>query len=150
MDDHLTLPKGTERRIPLRPINSCIASPTSCAFKVLGFRTGTPYGWNWIFCFADFLRNQKVAKGELVVSFVVISLTSIPIHMTIDIVKRKLGRSNDWKKNTPSWPKLTVFPHSRGTLYLRYRVLHEISSQRDYRRAWNARSWGESIRNIAR
>ena len=35
MDDHLTLQEGTERRIALRPINSCIASPTYQLLKYL-------------------------------------------------------------------------------------------------------------------
>ena len=51
--------------------------------------------------FAEFLRNQELAEDELIVSFDVISLfTSIPIGMAIDIVQRKLEKSDDWKNHT--------------------------------------------------
>ena len=101
MDDHLTLPEGTERRIPLRPINSCIASPNYELSKYLAsvlehLTNESEYCVKNAKLFPEFISNQEVAKNELVVSFDVISLfTSILIDMAIDIVQRKLGGSDD-------------------------------------------------------
>lgn len=48
------------------------------------------------------MSNQEVAKDKLVGSFDVILLfSSILMDMAIDIVKRRLGRSDDWKKIHP-------------------------------------------------
>jgi len=106
MDDHLTLPEGSETRIPLRAINSCIGSPTFELSKYLAsvpkhLANESEYSVKNAKQFAEFISNQKVSEDELVVSFDVISLfTSIPIVMAIDIVQRKLEGSDDWKNHT--------------------------------------------------
>ena len=89
MDDQLKFPEGTETRIPLRPINSCIISPTCELSKYLAFvlkhlENETEYSVKNVKQFAEFISNQEVAEDELVVSP---DVTSIPIGMAIDIEK---------------------------------------------------------------
>jgi len=124
MDDHLTLPKDTETRIPLRPINSCIGSPTFELSKYLAsvlkhLANESEDSVKNAKQFAEFISNREVAEEELdVVSFDVISLfTSMPIVMAIDIVQRKLEGSHDWKNHTQLnkdqlLDLLSVLPHN--------------------------------------
>ena len=106
MDDRVTLLEGTETQLPLRPINSCIGSPTYELSKYLAslmkhLANATEYSVKNAKQFAEFISNQEVADDELVVSFDVISLfTSITIGMAIDIVQRKLEGSDDWKNQS--------------------------------------------------
>ena len=70
MDDHLTLLEDTEARIPLRPINSCIGSPTYELSKYLAsvlkhLANETEYSVNNAKQFAEFVSNQEVAEDEL-------------------------------------------------------------------------------------
>ena len=72
--------------------NTLLRAVSSTLFSVFG------YPYETLSLVVDIL--QEVAADELVVSFDVISLfTSIPIDMAIDIVKRKLGESDDWTKH---------------------------------------------------
>ena len=51
--------------------------------------------------FANFVTNQQIADDKVVVSFDVISLfTSIPVNYALEIVKRKLGESQEWQSAT--------------------------------------------------
>ena len=90
VDNHLTLPEDTEAQIPLRPLNSCIGSPTYELSKYLAYilkhlANETEYSVENAQQFAAFVSNQEVAKDKLLVSFDVISLfTSIPIGMAIE------------------------------------------------------------------
>ena len=106
MDDHLTLPEVTEVRILLRPISSCIGSPTYELSKYQAsvlehLANETEYSVKNAKQFAEFVSNQVVTDDELVVSLDVISLfTSIQIGMAIDIVQGKLEGSAGCKNHT--------------------------------------------------
>ena len=106
MDDHFALPENTETRIPLRPINSCIGAPTYELSKYLAsvlkhLVSETEYSVKNAKQFAEFINDQEVADDELIVSFDVVSLfTFIPIDMAIDIIQRKLERSDGWRSHT--------------------------------------------------
>ena len=106
MDNHFTLPENTETRIPLRPINSCIGTPTYELSKYLAsllkhLVNETEYSVKNAKQFAEFVSNQEVADDELIVSFDVVSLfTSIPIDMAIDVIQQKLEGSDDWRNHT--------------------------------------------------
>ena len=94
-------------KIPLRPINSCIGSPTYHVSKYLA------YLLKWLFQsneysvkngkeFFNFARSQSLDKDETIVSFDVLSLfTSVPVEFAIDIVKRRLAETDKRENYTP-------------------------------------------------
>ena len=90
----------------MRPLNSCIGSPTYKLSKYLAsvlkhLANETEYSVKNAQQFVEFVSNEEVAEDELVASFGVISLfTSIPIGMAIDIVQKKLEGFDDWKNHT--------------------------------------------------
>ena len=79
--DHFTFREGEPATVPLRPINSCVGSPTYQLSKYLA----SLYSVNEFSIknakeFAEFERTQNVNEDETVVSFDVISLfTSVPV-----------------------------------------------------------------------
>ena len=105
-DDHYTLSKDETTTIPLRPINSCINSPTYAVSKYLA-SVLKHLGSDSNYCvknakeFADFVNTQKVAEDEQIVSFDVTALfTSVPVDLAIEITKRKLSGTDSWKDHT--------------------------------------------------
>ena len=104
--DHFTLREGEPTTVPLRPINSCVGSPTYQLSKYLASLIKCLYSINELSItnakeFANFARTQNINKDETVVSFDVILLfTSVPVDMTKEIVKRKVDETDTWQVHT--------------------------------------------------
>jgi hypothetical protein len=104
--DHFTLDKDIDHQIPLRPINSNIDSPTYQLSKYLAkllkyLCLNNDFVVNNSKEFTEFIRHQKLETNETIVSFDVVSLfTSIPVQYALDIIKRKLYESDEWKQLT--------------------------------------------------
>ena len=105
--DHFTLREGEPATIPLRPINSCVVSPTYQLSKYLASLLKCLYSITELSIiknaneFAEFARTQNINEDETVVSFDVISLfTSVPVDLAKEIVKRKLDETDTWQVHT--------------------------------------------------
>ena len=105
--DHLVLPDNSAAaHIPLRAINSSIGAPTYAVAKHLAsllkhLKEEKEYSVKNANEFSNFIQSQQLADDEIIVSFDVTSLfTSIPVDMALDIVKRKLKETNNWKSHT--------------------------------------------------
>ena len=105
-DDNDTLSKDETATIPLRPINSCINSPTYAVSKYLAsvlkhLGSESNYAVKNAKEFAHFVNTQKVAEDEQIVSFDVTALfTSVPVDLAMEITKRKLSGTDSWKDHT--------------------------------------------------
>ena len=104
--DHFTLREGEPSTVPLRPINSCVGSPTYQLSKYLASLLKCLYSINELSIknakeFAEFARAQNINEHETVVSFDVISLfTSVPVDLAKEIIKRKLDETDTWQVHT--------------------------------------------------
>jgi uncharacterized protein YajQ (UPF0234 family) len=136
--DHFTIEKeNSPTQIPLRPINSSIGSPTYQVSKHLAGILQSLYEENGYSvknaqAFSEFVCTQRVEKDEMVVSFDVISLfTSIPVKMAVDIVKRRLSESHNWKGCTlltaQQVVNLLVFVLNNSFFKFQGNFFHQIS-----------------------
>ena len=106
--DHFTLNRDIDHEIQLRPINSNIGSPTYQLSKYLAkilkyLCLNNDFVVNNSKEFAEFVKHQKLEANETIVSFDVVSLfTSIPVQFALEIIKRKLYESDEWKRHTNS------------------------------------------------
>ena len=128
-EDHFTLPKEVTPQVPLRPINSCIGSPTyqlskylASIFISLQSKSGFPV--KNAKQITNFVSSHVVAEDEQIVSFDVVSLfTSIPVDLAIIYAQRKLDEStlvNGKHLQAPDKLKFsTYFPS-----YLRTAISH--------------------------
>ena len=104
--DHFILREGEPATVPLRPINSCVGSPTYQLSKYLASLLKSLYNVNEFSIknakeSAEFVRTQNINEDETVVSFDVISLfTSVPVDLAKEIVKRKLDETDTWQVHT--------------------------------------------------
>ena len=104
-ENHYTVDKERESKIPMRPITSCIGSPTYAVSKYLASLLKHLYDNKFAVKnseeFVKFVSGQRLKEDELVVSFDVISLfTSVPVGMAVDVVREKLSETQEWKKHT--------------------------------------------------
>jgi hypothetical protein len=136
--NHFTIEKeNSPIQIPLRPINSSIGSPTYQVSKHLAGILQSLYEENGYSvknaqAFSEFVCTQRVEKDEMVVSFDVISLfTSIPVKMAVDIVKRRLSESHNWKGCTlltaQQVVNLLVFVLNNSFFKFQGNFFHQIS-----------------------
>ena len=100
-DDHLLLPQATVTKIPLRPINSCIGSPTYELSKylasILKLLQNNEYSVKNAKEYADFVNNQTIEADEQIVSFDVTALfTSIKVDLALDIVAHTTNTKPDY------------------------------------------------------
>ena len=90
----------------MRPINSCIGSPTYSVAKYLAkilkpLECRSTNTVNNSKEFSDFVSTQVIEHDETVVSFDVVSLfTSIPIQLAIEVVQANLDQDNSWRQHT--------------------------------------------------
>ena len=104
-DGHYTLATPSTP-IPLRPINSCIGSPTYHVSRYMAdlfssLRSDFGYTVKNSSEFTKFIQDQNVEPDEEVVSFDVISLfTSIPFDLAIQVIENRLEVDLTWQGNT--------------------------------------------------
>lgn len=95
-NDHFIIPAEELNCVSLRPRNSCIAEPTFQVSKYVAkilrtLQVDDQYTVRNSTEFAEFVLSQRVTDDEELVSFdVVLLFTSIPVKLTIDVVKPML------------------------------------------------------------
>ena len=100
------LPKVHKDNIPLRPIVSCIGSPTYRLAKHLVHIIGPLAGQTPSFVknsrhFVEIVRGETIDSEEKLVSFDVESLfTNVPVEESITIIKRRLQEDNAVEERT--------------------------------------------------
>ena len=105
------LPKIHKTNTPLRPVVSCINSPT---YKLLGFiaKILSPLMGNTDSFvmntghFVEMMREEKLGPEEMLVSFDVSSLfTNIPIQEAVQVIKKKLKEDQSLPSRTSLIPE---------------------------------------------
>ena len=92
--------------IPLRPINSCIGSPTYQVSRYLAdllkpLCSDSNYTVKNSRDFTEFIRTQTVQPDEEIVSLDVVSLfTSIPVDLALEVIDHRLESNPSWQENT--------------------------------------------------
>ena len=90
----------------MRPINSCVVSPTYQLSSYLASLLKHLYsdsGYSIMKAkeFTDFVSVQKIDTNEVIISFGVVSLfTSVPVPLGMDVAKRKHVETDEWKSRT--------------------------------------------------
>ncbi|XP_055685769.1 uncharacterized protein LOC129791573 [Lutzomyia longipalpis] len=88
------LPKIHKSGVPLRPIVSCIGSPTHalskfCSDILKNLTFNSPYNVKNSFEFVDRISQHTIEDDEIIVSFDVVSLfTNIPRSLVLEVIER--------------------------------------------------------------
>lgn len=96
------LPKIHKQNVPLRPIVSSINSPAYSLSKFLGkilnnMTANSKYNVQNSLDFKDKISKLRIAKGEILVSFDVVSLfTNVPIQLCMRIIDREWDRIEEY------------------------------------------------------
>ena len=104
-DDHYTVADPSEP-IPLRPINSCIGSPTYQVSRYLAdllkpLCSDSNCTVKNSKEFTEFIRTQTVQPDEEILSLDVVSLfTSIPVDLALEVIDHRLESNPIWQENT--------------------------------------------------